>query len=61
MLIVEVKKGKIEKALKEYKSKVIRTRQMKKLNGLKEYEKPSVKRRKEKDKAKYVSRKKSED
>jgi small subunit ribosomal protein S21 len=61
MLIVKVKKGKIEKALKEYKGKVIRTRQMKKLNGLKEYEKPSAKRRKEKDKAKYVSRKKSED
>ena len=61
MLIVEVKKGKIEKALKEYKSKIIRTRQMSFLNGLKEYEKPSVKRRKEKDKAKYVSRKKSKD
>lgn len=53
---VDQKKG-IEKALKEYKSKVIRTRQMRRVRDLEEFEKPSAKRRKEKKKAKYVNQK----
>lgn len=53
MLIVHVKKNDIERALKELKSKVIRTRQNSKLNERKEYVKPSVKERSEKQKAIY--------
>jgi len=60
MLIVKVKKGNIERALKEYKSKVIRTRQMRALNERKEYEKPSEARRKEIKKAKYKNKKNQE-
>ena len=57
MLIVKVQKGNIEKALKELKSKVIKTRLMSTLNELKTYEKPSVTKRKEKLKAVYVQKK----
>jgi len=58
MLKVNVtKKGGIEKALKQYKSKVIKTRQMRALRDLEQYEKPSVKRRKKNKKAKYVQQK----
>ena len=45
MIIVKVDKG-IEKALKQYKSKVIKTRQMSELVNRKEYIKPSVKKKK---------------
>jgi|TARA_R110000772_G_scaffold191175_5_gene302133 ribosomal protein S21 len=61
MLKIKVKKGNIERALKDYKSKVIKTRQMKKINERKEYEKPSVKYRRLKEKGKYKERKKRED
>lgn len=59
MLIVRVKEGKggIEKALKELKSKVIKTRQLRELQNRKEYEKPSVKKRDGKRKAIYVQKK----
>jgi len=58
MLRIEVtKKGGIEKALKQYKSKVIRTRQMRALRDLEQYEKPSAKKRKKGKKAKYVQNK----
>lgn len=58
MLIVKVDKRKgIEKALKEYKSKVIKTRQSKELNKRKEFIKKSVIKRKELNKAKYVEQK----
>lgn len=57
MLIVKVKDGKIEKALKEYKSKVIRTRQMSELQDRKEHEKKSVKKREKKKKAIYIQKK----
>jgi ribosomal protein S21 len=59
MLKVKVKEGKgsIEKALKEYKSKLIKTRQMTELNDRRVYEKGSVKRRKQKKKAIYVNKK----
>jgi|TARA_R110000868_G_scaffold229686_2_gene482769 small subunit ribosomal protein S21 len=61
MLKIKVKKGNIERALKDYKSKVIKTRQMRKINDKKEYEKPSVKNRIIKEKAKYIEQKKRED
>ncbi len=57
MLIVKVKKGDINRALKQYKSKVIKTRQMKELKERKEFEKPSETKRKEKNKAKYINKK----
>ena len=61
MLIIKIKKGNIERALKEYKGKVIRTRQMRRLNERKEFEKPSSRRRKEKIKGKYKQQKRRED
>jgi small subunit ribosomal protein S21 len=58
MLIVEVdKKGNIEKALKELKSKVIKTRQNSLLNERKEFTKKSVQKRQQKIKAIYVQKK----
>jgi small subunit ribosomal protein S21 len=58
MLIIEVGKNKnIEKALKEYKSKIIKTRQSSKLNERKEFIKTSVKKRNVLNKAKYVQKK----
>lgn len=52
MLIVNVKNsGNIERALKELKSKVIKTRQVRELQERKEYVKNSVKKRKTKLKA----------
>ena len=54
MLIIEVKKGNIEKALKLYKSKVIRTKQLKKLRDNQQYIKPSETKRKQMAKAKYI-------
>jgi small subunit ribosomal protein S21 len=57
MLIVNVdKKGGIEKALKELKSKVIKTRQNSLLNNRKEFTKKSVKKRQQKIKAIYVQK-----
>ncbi len=53
MLIVYVKKNDIERALKELKSKVIKTRQNSHLNERKEFTKKSVKNRAEKQKAIY--------
>lgn len=58
MLIVKVKeKGGIERALKELKSKVIKTRQVRELQNRKEFEKPSVKKRSKKKMAIYVEKK----
>lgn len=54
MLIVEVKKGNIEKALKAYKSKVIRTKQLKHLRDRQQHIKPSETKRKQNAKAKYI-------
>jgi small subunit ribosomal protein S21 len=63
MLKVKVKEGKggIERALKELKSKVIKTRQMRELQDRKEYEKPSVKRRSLVKKAIYGQKKRQKD
>lgn len=54
MLIIEIgKNDNIEKALKNLKSKVIKTKQQKKLFEKKEYVKPSIKKRAQKLKAIY--------
>ena len=60
MLIVEVKKGNIEKALKDLKSKVIKTRQNSLLNERKEFTKKSENKRQIISKAKYKSKFNSE-
>jgi len=54
MLIVKVEKNNIEKALKIYKSKVIKTRQMTELNKRTEFVKKSIKRREQIRNAKFV-------
>jgi len=61
MLIVQVKKNDIERALKELKSKVIRTRQNSHLNNRKEFTKKSVERRQTLQKAIYIQRLKNID
>jgi small subunit ribosomal protein S21 len=45
MLIIDVKDGNIEKALKAYKSKVKSVKQIEQLRDRKEFEKPSVTKR----------------
>ena len=58
MIIVKLDNNiSIEKALKLYKSKVIKTRQSKELSKRKEFVKPSVIKRAELSKAKYVQKK----
>lgn len=59
MLIVEVKKGNIEKALKDLKGKVIKTKQNSVLFQRKEFVKPSVIKREENKKAAYIQKIKS--
>jgi len=59
MLIVTVKKNDIERALKELKSKVIKTRQNSKLNERREYTKKSVLKRQILKKAEYRQKFKS--
>jgi len=61
MLRVQVKKGNVERALKELKSKFIKTKISKECRERSEFTKPSVKKRKEKINAIYVERKKRED
>ena len=57
MLIIKVDyKTPIEKALKLFKSKVIKTKLMTELKNRKEFVKNSVKRRTELNKAKYVQK-----
>ena len=54
MIIVHVKNEKsLEQALKIYKFKVYKTKQIQKLQERQEYKKPSVKRRVQVQKAKY--------
>ena len=55
MLKVEVVKGNIEQALKKYKSKVIKTKQLKNLRNGRYYEKPTGERRLKMQKAKRVN------
>lgn len=56
MLLVEVKNGNIEKALKDLKGKVIRTKQNSILFGRKEFTKPSVEKRSQIQKATYIQK-----
>jgi len=57
MIVVKVNKDKnIEKALKEYKSKVIKTRQISELVNRKVFVKPSVIKRNVLSKAKHVQK-----
>lgn len=63
MIVIQIKKGEnIERALKRYKYKVLKTKQLEMLRENREFTKPSVKRRKQKQKARYNQLKKgSED
>lgn len=56
MLITKVENGNIEKALKQYKRKVINTKQIKNLRDQQDYTKPSVKKRLKFQKAKYLEK-----
>ena len=51
MLIIDVKDGNIERALKSYKNKVKSVKQIEQLRNRKEFEKPSITKRIEKQKA----------
>lgn len=55
MLKVEVQKGNIEQALKKYKSKVIKTKQLKNLRENRYHSKPTSENRLKKQKAKRVN------
>ncbi len=57
MLIIKVEKGNIEKALRQYKRKTIRTKQMKKLRDNQDYTKPSALNRLKIQKAVYLQKK----
>jgi small subunit ribosomal protein S21 len=57
MLIVNVDKGNIEKALKQYKRKTIKTKQMRKVRDDKQYTKPSALNRLKFQKAVYLQKK----
>jgi small subunit ribosomal protein S21 len=58
MLIIKNEKGEnIERMLKRYKRKFDRTKVLKQLRDNQQFTKPSVKKRKQKQKAKYVEKK----
>ena len=57
MLITKVEKGNIEQALKRYKYKTLKVKQLKKLRDKKQYTKPSAKKREQLQKAKYIEQK----
>lgn len=57
MLIIKVEKGNIEKALRQYKRKTIKTKQMKKLRENQDYTKPSASKRLKMQKAIYLQQK----
>lgn len=59
MLVVEVKKGNIEKAIKDLKGKLIKTKQNALLFDRKEFVKKSVIKREEKKRAHYIQKLKS--
>ena len=50
----------MERALKQLKRKVADTKQLQNLRNRKEFEKPSVKRRSEINKAKYIQKKRDD-
>jgi ribosomal protein S21 len=53
MLIVKGEGKKIEWILKEYRRKVDKSQQLKRLRDLREFEKPSIARRQEKQRARH--------
>jgi small subunit ribosomal protein S21 len=53
MLMIDVKDGNVERALKEFKRKVMKTRLVQELRERQSYTKKSVKRREEIIKAQY--------
>lgn len=62
MIIIPVKNYKlIEQALKSYKLKIYKTKQIQKLQEIKEYKKPSVIRRDQIQRAKYYQKNYSTD
>jgi small subunit ribosomal protein S21 len=62
MIIIPVKNSNsIEQALKAYKFKIYKTKQLQKLQERKEYKKPSVKRRDQLQKAKHIQKNHSAD
>jgi len=62
MIHIEIKKGEnIDKALKKYKYKVIKTKQLEYLRKKQEFVKKSVQRRKDKLKAVYTNSVKSKE
>lgn len=61
MIIVPVKNpSSIEQALKQYKFKIYKTKQLEKLRERQEFTKNSVKKREQLKKAAYLQKKKSE-
>lgn len=60
MIIVGVKNNSIEQALKKYKEKYVKLKISKELNERREYEKPTVSKRKIKNKAIYTQKKRNE-
>jgi small subunit ribosomal protein S21 len=59
MLIIDIRNSEsLERALKQLKRKVVDTKQLQILRDRKEFVKPSVKRRSEINKAKYIQKKK---
>ena len=60
MLLVEVKKGNIEKVIKDLKGKLIKTKQNAILFDRKEYTKKSVTKRDQIKKATYIQKLKSQ-
>ena len=60
MLIVKVKDGNIDKALKALKNKVVKTKMVEQLRERNEYTKPSVRRRQVIKDATYLQKKQDE-
>jgi len=61
MIIVPVKNSSsIEQALKQYKFKIYKTKQLEKLKERQEFTKNSVKKREQRKKAAYLQKKKSD-
>jgi len=57
MIIIKIEKGEgLEKALKRYKYKVIKTKQIEELRARQEYVKNTTKKREKMKKAKYVQK-----
>jgi len=56
MLIIKVKNGKLEPALKAYKRRVRQTKQLKRIREKEHFVKPSVKKRLELQRAKHMDK-----